>query len=63
MVAYWHHQRHPALPMIDGGQQHHCGLMPDWGGENLLVREYQCAMMVARELNCDGSMLLGRDAV
>ena len=28
----------------------------------LHVREYRCAMMVARELNCDGSMLLGRDA-
>ena len=29
----------------------------------LLVREYRCAMIVARELNCDGSLLLGRDAV
>ena len=47
MVAYWHHQHHPALPMIDGGQQHHCGLRSDWGGENLLVLEYRCAMMVS----------------
>ena len=34
---------------------------PDRGGANLLVREYRCAMMVARELNCDASILLGRD--